>query len=260
MPTLREIQERFTAAIFTPDAAQDDLLALLEEPGAVGRQRLATYRRSVIGNLLHALEATYPVVAKIVGGPFFREAGRQYVLAHPSRSGDLNEYGGDFADFLADYAHAAELPYLPDTARLEWLIQTVYYAPDSPPPALQSLASLPPEAWARLAFEVAPAHARLDSCWPIADIWTVNQPGFAGDMAVDFSRSARALVVRPQGLVSVQALNPGEAALFDAIAAGEVLGTALASAAAIDPSLEPATAFQRFAATGVLLGVHPRSQ
>ena len=59
-------------------------------------------------------------------------------LAHPSRSGDLNDYGEDFADFLADYPHARELSYLPDVARLEWLVQIVYYAADAPTPDLSA--------------------------------------------------------------------------------------------------------------------------
>lgn len=258
MPSLRELQESFAAALFDPEAAEAGLLTLLQESEAEGRRRLAAYRHSVAGNLRHALEATYPVVANIVGGPFFREAGRRYALAHPSRSGDLNEYGEDFADFLAAYPHAADLPYLPDVARLEWLIQKVYYGPDAPPPALQMLAEMAPEAWGELAFDIVPAHARLDSTWPIVAIWTVNQPGYSGSMAVDFSRSAHALIVRRGGLAGAESLTPGEAVLFDLLAAGRPLGSALTRASATDPGLDPSAAFRRFAATGLLLGAYRR--
>lgn len=259
MPSLHEAQTMFAAALLQPDAAETAFLPLLEEGESAGRQRLAAYRRSVVGNLLNALEATYPVVAKIVGGPFFREAGRQYVLTHPSRNGDLNEYGEDFADFLASYSHAADLPYLPEVARLEWLIQKVYYAPDAPPPALQMLTAVAPEAWDDLIFDIVPAHARLDSPWPIVAIWTVNQPGYTGPMGVDFSLSARALVLRHGGLAFAEPLSPGEAALFDALVAGSTLGSALAQATVQDPDLDVAAIFQRFTSAGLLLGAHRRT-
>ena len=58
-------------------------------------------------------------------GAFFGEAARQYIVGHPSLSGDLNDYGGEFAQFLAAYPHAADLPYLPDVARLEWAINNL---------------------------------------------------------------------------------------------------------------------------------------
>ena len=75
------------------------------EPG------IAAYRRNMLANLGNALAATYPVVNRLVGDAFFHEAARRYVHAHPSRSGDLNEYGGGFAAFLSNYPYAKELGY-----------------------------------------------------------------------------------------------------------------------------------------------------
>ncbi|NTV12306.1 MAG: DUF2063 domain-containing protein [Zoogloea sp.] len=253
MPTLTELQAAFSAAVFQAGPAEQTLLSALEEEDATGLRRLAAYRRSIMGNLLNALEATYPVVAAIVGGPFFREAARQYVAATPSRSGDLNEYGGGFADFLAAYPHAAGLPYLPDVARLEWVVQAVYYAADAPAPDLSALATRAPADWDGLVFEVAGTCRRLDSRWPLVDIWTVNQPGYSGAMEVDFSRPARALVLRRGGRVHVETLTAGEAALFDRLAAGDTLATSLA-AAATDTNFDPAAALQRLARDGLLLG------
>src|SRR2546423_667622 len=74
------------------------------------------YRRNVLANLRGALAATYPVVARLVGSAFFDEAARRYALACPSASGDLNDYGASFADFLERYEQARSLAYLPDVA------------------------------------------------------------------------------------------------------------------------------------------------
>src|SRR5258706_7705388 len=121
MPSLREVQRGFaTATVFGDTAA----IAAL---GVVGGgldpvARIGVYRNNVLGNYHKALGATYPVVRRLVGAPFFNAAVDAFVRAYPSRHGDVNRYGGELARFLAAYAPARELPYLPDLARLEWAI------------------------------------------------------------------------------------------------------------------------------------------
>jgi len=256
MPTLLDLQSDFLGAVMGGAERETVLLAQFEETPPVARRRLAAYRRSILGNLIGALLATYPVVAAIVGMPFFREAAGRYVRAHPSISGDLNEYGADFADFLGTYPHAADLPYLPDVGRIEWLVQTVFYAADPAPINLSALATTAPERHGELAFAFSGACARFDSRWPLADIWRVNQEGFTGAMRVDFSRNAQVLVWRRRGLVHVQALAPGDAALFDALSAGKCLATAVDQATQTEAGHDPAVALRTFAAEGLLLDAH----
>lgn len=255
MPALSELQRSFSAALLHGGRHEDSLLATIGLPPAVGRQRLAAYRRSVMGNLTAALESCYPVSARVVGLPFFREAARQYILARPSRSGDLNEFGGDFAEFIGDYPYAADLPYLPDVARLEWIVQRVYYAADAASAGLEALARVKPEDYAGLRFVAAPDQSRLDSRWPVVRIWEVNQPGVDGHMAVDFSVGSQALVLRRGGRVRVEALSAGEAALFDALVAGECLGDAALRALAIDPEFDLPAALQRFVAARLFIAI-----
>lgn len=253
MPALRELQARFYDGVLLGGAAEEALAACLVETGDSARQRIAAYRRSILGNLVGAMFATYPVVARIVGLPFFRQAARAYIGAHPSDSGDLNDYGAGLADFLAGWPPAGELAYLADVARLEWRVQEVYYAAEASGD-LSLLARCPPAAYGRLRFELAPALARLDSAWPLADIWRVNADGYAGDMAVDFSRGCRALILRREGLVHVESLDAGEAAFIDALAAGS-LQAAAAGALAVDAAFDLGAALARLASSGALAGV-----
>lgn len=255
MPALSELQRNFSAALFHGGQHEDSLLGVLGVPAALGRQGLAAYRSSVMGNLTAALECCYPVVARIVGLPFFREAARQYILARPSRSGDLNEFGEDFAGFVADYPHAASLPYLPDVARLEWLVQSVFYAADADSPGLEVLARVRPEDYAGLRFVASPDHARMDSPWPVVRIWEINQPGTDVPMTVDFSVGCRALVLRRDGHVRAEALGGGEAALFDALACGDTLGEAALRALAIEEELDLPAVLQRLVAAGLFIAV-----
>src|SRR5262249_36772420 len=89
--------------------------------------RLSVYRRNVLANQHDALAATYPVVRRLVGDAFFRESATRYALAHPSDSGDLHRFGAHLAAFLAAYAPARELSYLPDVARLEWAVARSFH-------------------------------------------------------------------------------------------------------------------------------------
>jgi hypothetical protein len=254
MPVLREVQSRFCDAVLFGGDAEEPLLACIDERGDSARRRIAAYRRSIVGNLIGALLATYPVLARIVGLPFFREAARAYVVAHPSVSGDLNEYGDAFPDFIAAWPHGRELGYLADVARLEWCVQQVYYAADATPD-LAALAACAPEDYGALRFALAPAFARLDSPWPLADIWRVNAEGYDGEMAVDFTRNGRVAVLRIDGLVHVEPLAVGEAEFIDAIGTGARLAHAAAAALAADAEFDLAAALARFVGIGVISGV-----
>ena len=72
MPSLRELQQEFAAAVLAGDGAaaavRDDA------PTNAAAERIAIYRRAVFANYRNALGATYPVVKRLVGAPFFDAA------------------------------------------------------------------------------------------------------------------------------------------------------------------------------------------
>lgn len=253
MYALPEIQSRFYDAMMA--AAELDetaALELIEEDVRRGRRRLAAYRRGIFGNLCNALVTSYPVVVSIVGLPFLREAARLYILSNPSHSGDLNDYGEGFAAFIGDYPHARELPYLADVARLDWLAQATRNAADREPTDMSLLASIPAERYGDLVFDLDPAHARLDSDWPLPDIWRVNQPSYRGDMTVDFSRGSRVLLRRERSVVKVEALGIGAAAFLDALAGRIPLARAAAEALRQEPGFEFGAKLRDWIAAGLI--------
>ena len=131
MPGLRELQLGFAAAVL--DDAGDGFARHIRAAGLTGARRLQIYRNNVALNLTGALEAAYPVVRRLVGEEFFRYAAARYIARHPSRSGDLHEFGESFPAFLETFGPVAGLVYLPDVARLEWAIHQVFHAASHPP-------------------------------------------------------------------------------------------------------------------------------
>ena len=226
MPSLPELQAGFAAALLDGG----------------GPPRMAVYRGNVFGNWSAALAGAYPVTRKIVGTRFFDAMARDYALAHPSRSGDLHEFGARLAGFLEAYPHTRDLPYLPDVARVEWLAHRAYYAADAVPFDF----SRPTEA------RLASACALIESDWPLAPIWEAHQEG--GDPAsVDLGAGPdRVLVHRPGWRVEVCSLRPGDFRFLERLGSGAGLGPALEAAAALDPAFVPRVAFAAWVQAGAL--------
>ena len=118
MPGLREVQQAFAAAVLDdPDTAFSTLLMDGPYPGA---RLLQVYRNNVHTSLTGALQAVYPVVTLLVGTAFLAYAADSYLRRYPSRSGNLHDFGREFAEFLHTFPAAMALAYLPQVAQLEW--------------------------------------------------------------------------------------------------------------------------------------------
>jgi len=227
---------------------QADFARTLRAPAPVGSPAgLAAYRANVEGNLAGALASAYPVVRKIVGEGFFAQLCRAYGVRCPSASGDLNRYGERFALFLAGHEEVADLPYLPDVARMEWLAHLAYYAQDAHEFDPRALAAVPAERYAMLRPRLAPACALLSSPWPLGRIWAVHQDDYRGAFDVDLRAGPdRILVHRPRWRASVSSLGAGDFHLLEAVARGAQLGTALEAALAAEPAFDPPAALMRW--------------
>lgn len=256
MPSLRELQRDFAEALLDEGAA-DCAFAVDGNLGATAR--VAIYRGNVFGNYRNALAATYPIVRRLTGGPFFDAAVDHYVRARPSRSGDLNVYGDRFGDFLAAYAPAGSLPYLPDVARLEWTIDEASRAADpvhSPDEVLAALAAVPSERLPAIRLALAPACRLVASSHPILRIWQVNQPDRAEVEPVALDAGGDTLLVRREadGIVIVR-LGLGEGAWLASLARGEALGAAIDAASVADPDFDFAKALHAHLAAGTFAAV-----
>jgi hypothetical protein len=252
MLSLSELQADFAAALF--GGPETVLLSQLVAGRVAPAERLAVYRGSVLGNYRKALSAVYPVVGKLVGERFFDHAAEAYTRREPSRHGDLNRYGAGFANFLASFPGAAELAYLPDTARLEWAMEEVFHAADSPPSRLERLAGVAQAEWPSLRFALAPACRLLASPWPVHRLWELNQPGVAWDEDFDIASGGVHLLVRRSGFeVELEPLNEGEFILLDTLAAGAALGVACNRAAQASPDFDTGATLQRHLLAGRLV-------
>jgi hypothetical protein len=249
MPSLLEMQRAFSAAAVFGDGAALASLGIAAG-GVEAETRIGIYRGNVLGNYRKALAATYPVIKRLVGAPFFDAASDHFVRGHPSTGGDINRYGADFALFLGDYAPARELRYLPDVARLEWAVDQAAIARDAPAFDLAALAAVPADLHGELRFSLHPSARLIVSEYPILHIWRANQPGADADQRIDLDEGGdHLLVLRREGDgIVVERLAQPEHLLLSLLEAGRPLGEAADDCIASSPGFDLAAALQRHVA------------
>lgn len=250
MSVLRELQMNFADAVIHGGSVHE---VLDHRPGRVAR--LALYRNNFYGNMTEALRATYPVVEKLVGAEFFRHAARRYIQRYPSTSGNMHDYGESFSEFLAVFPPVAELPYLPDIARLEWAWHEAFHAEARRPAFhLVALDAIPEQRHGELRFEFNTAARVIASLYPVLRIWEVNQDGYVGDPQVHVDEGAcRLLVIQRNRNVELHTLGAGEHSFLQQLAIGRDLQTAFTEAQRTEPGFDLAAALQRQFQLGTLV-------
>jgi len=219
MPPLRDIQEAFHAAIFQNDTRLNNQIT--ERNGLSGETRLNIYRSSVLGIQTDALAAVYPVIQQLVGEPFFRTIGRDYLRKHPSPSGDLHELGAQMPGFLARLAAVSELPYLADVAHLEWAWHRVFHAANDTDMDLQALANIPADEQAEIIFSLRNGARLLESDYPVHRIWEVNQKEYANNETIDLAEGGVHLLIWRNGFeLRIDPLEEAESQFLHGIKEG----------------------------------------
>jgi hypothetical protein len=236
MAALPDLQQGFAAAVLEDDPAFARHVAAGRFPP---ERLLQVYRHNVFASLTAALAAVYPAVQRLVGEGFFRYAADGYIRRHPPASGNLHDYGGRLAEFLADFEPARALAYLPDVARLEWAWHEAYHADDAPGLSLERLATVPAEQHGALRFRLHPSARLLASPWPILRIWQANQQEPGDEPPVDLTEGGVRLLIHRRGLeIEIEPLAPGDHALLAAFGDGAALAPASEAALAADPAFD----------------------
>ncbi len=245
MLSLHELQVKVLRAVLDgkPDAACG-----ITPPHAVG-----VYARTARGNFIDSLKSSYPAIQRLVGEEYFEQTARHFHARHPSRSGDLQPAGRDFAHALRELHGEDEFRYLSDVARFEWLVQEALLAADHGPLDLARLAAQAPSRHEELRFKLHPSARLFESPFPCRAIWQANVASDADPAVIDLDGGAdRLLMVRTCGQLNFHDLSQGERDFLLELKAGRSLSAAIDCAAGPLP-FDPAAALQRFVACGVVV-------
>jgi hypothetical protein len=192
------------------------------------RQRaFGVYRNTVLKGCIDALEANFPAVVRLVGGEWFRAAAATYARRHPPVARSLLFYGDGFADWLAGFEPARELPYLPGVASLDLMWLLAHSAADESALAAADLAGLSPQSVGALHLRPHPTARWM---WfpevPVYSIWDANRSSREAGPELEW-RGEGALLVRRAEVVSWMGLDLAGCRFMDACRAGRSLTEAI---------------------------------
>ena len=244
---LADRQASFAKALFDV-AGEADMLAHFS---ATGAGRFGLYRGNLTVTWDKVLSAAYPVIRQLVGEEFFTALSRAFGMANPSTDADLNNFGAGFADFLADFEHVAQYPYLPDMARLEWALHRNHFAPDAAVMTAAALASLDPLRFEAARARVHPACILFDAAWAVVPLWQAHQPDSGVAFPQEMAERSFGVIARPRWKSEVAAIPASAHAALMALASGSNFGPALDAAFALDDDFDVPAHLTQWIALGV---------
>jgi hypothetical protein len=248
-------QQALLADLFGPPPGAGEarrIAALVNQPWQRGFQ---VYQANGHAMAQAGLGAAYPVLAQLLGDDSFAQLARALWHAQPPQRGDIAQWGAALAGFVESSEQLADEPYLADVARVEWALHLAAHAADpaADPASFALLASSDPQA---LGLQLAPGATAIASRWPVVSL--VNAHLEQSPSLQEAGQRLRqgcaetALVWREGLRPRVRQALAGEAALLQALSAGQSLGQALDVAADLDFNAWLPLAAQ----TGLLLAAH----
>lgn len=240
------------ALLAPPGTAVSPVMAeVVRQPG------FSVYRNTCLKACVDALAAQFPSVLRLVGETWFRAAAAEHVRAQPPQDGRLLRYGQRFPAFLQGFPPAADLPYLPAVATLDWRWTEAHVAGDADPLAPDALLALDATALETLRLVPHPATRWVwDGSWPVYSLWVAAREGHEDPNPARWCGEG-ALFTRPQGAVRWAPLTTGACALLDACAAGQALASAVEAALAADPAMDLPTTLALLLQQGAFTALAP---
>jgi len=170
------------------------------------------YRNNSFSAASKAMQLTYPAIKKLVGEDFLEFAAYKYIQQNPPLSGNLDDFGGAFANFLKNFKPAESIPYLFDIAQLEWLIRSSELIDNSQQIDYNALSKIPQDKYFELTFKLQPSAFFLSSPYPIDKIWELATSDSEPDENFDITleNGANIMIIRPYDNVSIVPLTISE--------------------------------------------------
>ncbi|MCO4837004.1 MAG: putative DNA-binding domain-containing protein [Oceanospirillaceae bacterium] len=98
---------------------------LLVDSHFTPEQLISVYRNNFLISLKELLEQLFPVTNALIGGAYFAYVSRQFIAENPLIQPHLNQYGGEFVDFLMAVAPLKKMPFVAQMAELEWHLDRI---------------------------------------------------------------------------------------------------------------------------------------
>lgn len=255
MSRLAQLQHRFQQCVLEPGAHHQ--LSWIDAGGRAGVPRqLSAYVHAYAARLKEVLAADYPAVRAALGFDRFDALAERYLRACPSRFFSLRDFGHELPGFIAQCTDDGLPPWLVELARFEWTLGLAFDAADAPVAAVSDMAVILPERWPALRFAPHPSVQRLELAWNTVALRDALVRDEAGGVEAVAAEAVSWLVWRHDLKTQFRSLATDEAAMLDALLAGDCFGDACATLAESHPvedvPLRAATLLKSWLEQGVI--------
>jgi len=255
MPALPELQHEMMRRILRQEGAE----GLPIEPAGpfTPEQRLQVYKNNTHATLRDLLKDSFPVTTILLGDKFMNFATKQFIEAFPPASGDMNAYGIDFPQFLANLPNLKEFPYVPDVAMLEWLAHEAYMSKRLPVLMPEQLAQAADPLTLKLHLQ--PHVHLLRSGWPVDELW-----GAISEQQADLSgqkitpQETFIAVFREDRKIAVWTLTEGGYVFLENLKTDPSFAGAATAAMTAEPGLVLDRLFAALLEQKLLAGIDPQ--
>ncbi|MDA0902407.1 MAG: DNA-binding domain-containing protein [Proteobacteria bacterium] len=249
MSSLIEMQRNLADYIYDKSKAQ--IIEQINTDNISKERRLKVYHNNVIGSFDDVLADVYTTVKRLVGDDYFNGLAARYHQTYRSKSGNMNEYGVNFAQFIQSLTPEHKLLYLTDIAKLEWLFHDIYFAADtSKTMDLEALQALKEDQYFNISFEIHPSCAFLESQYPIHSIYnSVNS-----EQKINIDEHDKEIVLLERCLfdVNIHKLSELEYLFLQEIKQGKTIYNIYEALIEKDPQFDIGSLINKYISIGVL--------
>ena len=227
------------------------LSPLISAGRADPHRRLRIYENNTRMSLTATLIAVFPVTVRLVDERFFRYAANEFIKVNPPTEPRLVRYGAEFPNFLRTFEGLAEMPFVSETARLEWAIAEALDAPSWPGVPLSALDAETASATPELVMQ--PSLRFVISHWPVLSIWSAHQQNGDPASVKDLARKPERIALwRAGDNIRFSLLGSAEFSFRHSLKAGLGLETAVSRALTHDPMFDLVDALVRLFGDGLV--------
>lgn len=225
MSRLAELQQTFQRCLLDPP--ENRTQAWVRAGGrATPERQLSAYIHAYPTRLKEVLANDYPALLMAIGDETFNRLAQTYIDTHPSHFFSLRDFGGRLAAFIAAEDAYRTQPWLVELARFEWTLGKAFDAADTPVACIDDMATIAPEDWPDLRFDIHPSVQRLELSWNTIGMWTNLTADEPTPATASVGESMPWLIWREQLTTRFRSLELDEAAALDCLCDGSDFGEA----------------------------------
>lgn len=197
--------------------------------------QISVYSHAYRARLDEVLANDFPALHMAIGDDDFYTLTALYIEAYPSSYFSLREFGRDMPSFILELiensndTRSSQWPnvdwsamgWFYELAIFEWSLGQTFDAEDSDLFTEQDMATIHPEDWPELKFNLHPSVQRLDFNWNAPEMWVALTDDEPKQVNAEKEDKSAWLIWREDFVTRFRSMQKDEQLAFDAMASGQ---------------------------------------